>query len=79
MNLISETHHSCERKEYAFIVLREYTIISLSLDGIIYNSTYKYNHNEYTYSNNYHNYYISIFYIFLKIILCYFPIHCKGK
>ena len=30
MNLISRTHHSCERKEYAFIVLREYTIISLT-------------------------------------------------
>ena len=28
MNLINETHHSCEKKEYAFIVLREYTIIS---------------------------------------------------
>ena len=28
MNLISRTHHSCERKEYAFIILREYTIIS---------------------------------------------------
>ena len=27
MNLISETHHSCERKEYAFIVLQKYTII----------------------------------------------------
>ena len=27
MNLISGTHHSCERKEYGFIVLREYTII----------------------------------------------------
>ena len=29
MNLISETHHSCERREYIFMVLREYTIISL--------------------------------------------------
>ena len=28
MNLISETHCSCERREYAFMVLREYTIIS---------------------------------------------------
>ena len=28
MNLINETHHSYERREYAFIVLREYTIIS---------------------------------------------------
>ena len=27
MNLISETHHSCERREYVFMVLREYTII----------------------------------------------------
>ena len=28
MNLISRTHHSCERREHAFMVLREYTIIS---------------------------------------------------
>ena len=28
MNLISGTHHSCERRKYAFMVLREYTIIS---------------------------------------------------
>ena len=28
MNLISETHYSFERREYAFMVLREYTIIS---------------------------------------------------
>ena len=28
MNLISKTHHLCERKEYAFMVLQEYTIIS---------------------------------------------------
>ena len=28
MNLISGTHHSYERKEYVFIVFREYTIIS---------------------------------------------------
>ena len=27
MNLISGTHHQCERKEYAFMILREYTII----------------------------------------------------
>ena len=27
MNLISRTHHSCERREYAFMVLREYLII----------------------------------------------------
>ena len=33
MNLISETHHSCERREYTFMVLREYTIISLHLVG----------------------------------------------
>ena len=30
MNLISETHHSCERREYAFMVLRKYTVISPS-------------------------------------------------
>ena len=29
MNLISGTHHSYERREYAFIILREYTIIFL--------------------------------------------------
>ena len=28
MNLISGTRHSCERREHAFMVLREYTIIS---------------------------------------------------
>ena len=28
MYLISGTHYSCERREYAFMVLREYTIIS---------------------------------------------------
>ena len=27
MNLISETHYSCERMKYAFMVLQEYTII----------------------------------------------------
>ena len=28
MNLISGTYHSCERREYAFMILREYIIIS---------------------------------------------------
>ena len=28
MNLINGTHYSCERREYTFMVLREYTIIS---------------------------------------------------
>ena len=28
-NLISGTHHSYERREYPFIILREYIIISL--------------------------------------------------
>ena len=28
MNLISETHHSCEMREYTFMVFRKYTIIS---------------------------------------------------
>ena len=28
INLISRTHHLCERREYAFMILREYTIIS---------------------------------------------------
>ena len=32
INLISKTHHSCERREHAFIVLREYTIISRRKD-----------------------------------------------
>ena len=27
MNLICGTHHSCERREYAFMVLQEYLII----------------------------------------------------
>ena len=27
INLISETHYLCKKKEYAFIILREYTII----------------------------------------------------
>ena len=29
MNLINGTHHSCEKRKHAFIVLRDYTIISL--------------------------------------------------
>ena len=33
MNLISGIHYSYERKEYAFMVLREYTIISQFIDG----------------------------------------------
>ena len=28
INLISGVHHLCERREYAFMVLRKYTIIS---------------------------------------------------
>ena len=27
INLISVTHHSCKRREYEFMILREYTII----------------------------------------------------
>ena len=34
MNLISRTHHSCKRREYTFIVFREYTIIFLFLEGV---------------------------------------------
>ena len=34
MNLISGTHYSCEMREHAFMVLREYTIISLSQEVI---------------------------------------------
>ena len=33
MNLISGTHHLCERNKYAFMVLQEYTIISLRIGG----------------------------------------------
>ena len=29
MNLINGIHHLCEKKKYVFMVLREYTIISL--------------------------------------------------
>ena len=29
MYLISGTHHSCEKRKYAFMVFREYTIIFL--------------------------------------------------
>ena len=32
MNLISGTHHSFERKEYIFMILRGYTIISPNID-----------------------------------------------
>ena len=32
MNLISETHHFCERREYAFNVLPEYYIITQEKD-----------------------------------------------
>ena len=31
INLISETHHLCERRKHAFMVLLEYTIISQEL------------------------------------------------
>ena len=27
MNLISETHYLCEKREYAFMILQKYTII----------------------------------------------------
>ena len=33
MNLISETNYSCVRREYAFMVLQEYTIISHEIDA----------------------------------------------
>ena len=35
MNLISVTHHSCKRREYAFMILWEYTIIFLYFIGKI--------------------------------------------
>ena len=37
MNLISGTYYSCERKEYIFMIFREYTIIS---DTQIYSVLY---------------------------------------
>ena len=36
MNLISETHHSCERIKYAFMVFRKYIIISPINSGILH-------------------------------------------
>ncbi len=33
MNLIIGTYHSCERREYAFIVLKEYYIITQAIFG----------------------------------------------
>ena len=35
INLISETHHSCERKKYIFIILRKYTIIFLLISNFM--------------------------------------------
>ena len=35
MNLISGTHHSCEKREYVFMVLQEYTIISPLIDLLL--------------------------------------------
>ena len=35
MNLISVTHHSCKRREYAFMILWEYTIIFFYFIGKI--------------------------------------------
>ena len=37
INLISGTHHLCERREYAFMVLREYTIIFRYYEVVIWN------------------------------------------
>ena len=34
LNLISGTHHSCEMRDYAFIIFLEYTIISLILENL---------------------------------------------
>jgi hypothetical protein len=36
MNLISRTHHSCERQEYVFIVLQDYKIITIYIYIYIY-------------------------------------------
>ena len=36
MNLISGVHHSCERREHTFMVLREYTIISLETFALVF-------------------------------------------
>ena len=35
MNLISGTNHLCEKREYALMVLWEYTIIFLSLRSML--------------------------------------------
>ena len=37
MNLINGTHHSCEIREHAFIVLQEYIIIFPMTDPIMNN------------------------------------------
>ena len=37
MNLISGTRHSCEKKEYALIVLPKYTIIFPYVDMVLLN------------------------------------------
>ena len=44
MNLISGTHHLCEKREYAFMILQEYLINFSLLDEslfIIYHSLFK--------------------------------------
>ena len=34
MNLIIRTYHSCEKRKYAFMILRKYTIISQTDEAI---------------------------------------------
>ena len=40
MNLISGVHHLCERKEYAFMVFWEYTVISRIEINIVFSFGY---------------------------------------
>ena len=42
IHLISGTHHSCERREHTFMILREYTIISCE-EKRFWNRTWKMN------------------------------------
>ena len=55
MNLISGVHHSCERREHAFIVLWEYTIISLGSPSRIKTLTTQSNHTKPLLSFNHHS------------------------
>ena len=49
MNLIIEAHYSCERREHVFMVLWEYTIISLNDKKCIKKNSLKTNEVIYIY------------------------------